>query len=91
VVWVRDSPAALRFDLAGVFPEGATMPSLHPVIFLFLVLSVVWDRDSPAAFCFDLARVFLQGSTMPPTPKIILELFDGDEIKYIFYLQIYTM
>jgi hypothetical protein len=45
VVWDRDSPAALCFDLARVFLQGATMPPLHPrkkFFFLFLVPLVVW-------------------------------------------------
>ena len=45
VVLDRDSPAALCFDLARVFLQGATMPPLHPrkkLFFLFLVPLVVW-------------------------------------------------
>ena len=62
-VMVRLDPV-FCFDLARVFFQGATMPSLHPRIFIFLSVCSVGNRDSPMEICFELARVF-QDATMP--------------------------
>ena len=51
-------PLCVCFDLAKVFLQSVTMPSLHH----FLELSLLWAL----CFCFELAGVFLQVATMPP-------------------------
>ena len=55
------------FDLAKLFFQGATMPTLHQK---FLDYSLLWE--GVLCFSFDLARVFLQVAIMPPYTHFLL-------------------
>ena len=57
------------FDLAKVFLQGATMPTLQPIFFGIVIVG------RALCFCFDLTKVFLQGGDMPPlNPPKFLDL-----------------